>query len=259
MSIAAAKLVTDRQKSSLTLEGTRGQLDGAAEEVVKHFPRGTRGTAKAAIVLFFGLLLDWLARATAAMVEADKANAAENADDAALRTERDEATRAVQLDLMDLRAVVSTTYGEEFLKPFGIQGDTPSDPMVLHRAGEAALQELRTFTPPPARRKGLKFDQGEWVTSLEASVGRLGAALKALAVDARENQQTLSDKNRAIQAYDFAFRASANMLEGLFVAAGRIDLAEKVRPSPRRPGQTNMEAPSPSSPAPTPAAGEQVA
>lgn len=81
----------------------------------------------------------------------------------------------------------------------------------------------------------------EWLGLLTQPVADLGVALEAVAVDRRENQLTLGEKNRTIAAYDTAFRATTHCLMGLFVAAGHDDLAARVKPSTRRPGRTAEE------------------
>ena len=51
-------------------------------------------------------------------------------------------------------------------------------------------------------------------------------------------QATLAKKNQAVEEYDRVFTGVATSLSGLFTLAGERELAEKVRPSTRRPGQT---------------------
>ena len=68
--------------------------------------------------------------------------------------------------------------------------------------------------------------------------------------EVREAQGTLADKNTAIAAYDIAFSRASKVLEALFLLAGETALADRVRPSARRPGQTEELAPQPE-PAPS--------
>ena len=45
-------------------------------------------------------------------------------------------------------------------------------------------------------------------------------------------------KDEAMSAYDKIFSDTANLLTALFAAAGKPDLADRVRPSTRKPGRT---------------------
>lgn len=102
------------------------------------------------------------------------------------------------------------------------------------------MKRLRRFVPEGGR---FTFIPAEWVERLSPSVLRLKETLKVVAQDVRENQLALEHKTKSIKEYEFAFQAVANFLTGLFAAAGREDLAKRVRPSTRRPGQTAELAP----------------
>jgi len=83
--------------------------------------------------------------------------------------------------------------------------------------------------------------------------GALDTTIADVVREAREAQGTLADKNAAIATYDTAFSRASKVLEGIFTLAGETALADRViRPSTRRPGQTEEQAP----PAEPGAAGE---
>lgn len=53
----------------------------------------------------------------------------------------------------------------------------------------------------------------------------------------RETQGTILAKNEAIKVYDKVFTPGARSLEAAFRLAGMTDLADRVKPSTRRPGR----------------------
>src|SRR5690606_11424192 len=135
---------------------------------------------------------------------------AELGDNQRIIDRRDKAAGEVRAALVDLRSVLTAFFGAQALAPFGFSaGDrTPSDPVVVKRVGLSALACLRTFKAPPARRKSMRFDTAEWIELLEKSLVELAAAINSVATDLREDQVTLVEKNRAIAAYDRAFKAT---------------------------------------------------
>lgn len=231
---------TDRQKSSMKIDATRAQLGAVGKALAQLFPKMPEGPIITALVLLLGLFYDWLARATDEMVKADIANVEELGDNRQLIDKRDAAVADVRAALVDLRAVLTTFFGPQVLPPFGfaVGHETPSDPVVMQRVGRSALKQLRTFKAPPARRKSMQFDNAEWIELLEKPVVALDAAIKAVIDDVREDQVTQIAKNRAVDAYDRAFKATTTLLVAVFSAVGEDELAERVKPSGRRPGRT---------------------
>ena len=76
---------------------------------------------------------------------------------------------------------------------------------------------------------------------------RMEGLYAKVADEERQAQATLEAKNKAIAVYDHAFSITASLVSTLLNAAGEKELAKRVRPSARRPGQTNEDAPSPGS------------
>jgi hypothetical protein len=121
-------------------------------------------------------------------------------------------------------------------------GPTPEDPVVLSRfAGEVATQLVRIKLPAP-RIKGAKLDTAEIASALQELRATLDAQVKDVAREVREAQATLDAKNQARAAYDELFGGAATTLTGLLRLAGKPDLAAKVKPSSRKPGQTASDA-----------------
>lgn len=242
--VGPRKMIVDRMKSSTALQAARVHLDIAADEIATMFPGLARGTVRAAVLLIGGLFLDWLKRATDEMAKAGSSASREGGDNHVLLAQRKATVAVLRAGLVDMRGILKLFFGDMILDSFGFDGPVPEDPVVLHRTGMAALAQLRDFVPPPARRKSMRFVNSEWIELLEQPVSELGQVLREIAKDRRQDQLVSAEVNRAIAAYDVAFQATANLLVGLFIAAGRKDLADHVRPSTRRPGRTAKAAPS---------------
>ena len=113
--------------------------------------------------------------------------------------------------------------------------------MLSRVAGEVATQLGKVKLPAP-RIKGAKLDIAETVSALQEHSATLDTQLKGVAREVREAQATLDAKTKAMAAYDEVFAGAATALTGLLRLAGKTELAAKVRPSTRRPGQTATDA-----------------
>lgn len=240
----ASKLVTDRQRSAeavAAIGDAQGETLTAA--VAASLARGRRdvGTDLDALL---EMLTGRLLAARDAMVAADATHEKGLSDDPAARAAHGEAAANLYGDLVDLRDITSGSYGPELASAlFG--GPTPRDPVVLQRFGHEVAEQLLVTAFPAARQAGVSLDRAAAANMLREKSMLLATQLEAVAREEREAQVTLVEKNRAIDAYDRVFQGVSTVLTGLFILAGQDELAERVRPSARRPGLRADDEPDP--------------
>lgn len=229
----ASKQVTDRQKGAdavlAIFDAQAGTLAGAAGRAL--------GSESATVQATLDLLRNALRSSRDAMVQADSAHEGELADDSGARDARDNAAAKLNEKVVELRSLITGMYGAATARAV-VVGQTPQDPVALERfAGEVA-QNLGTVTLPEPRFAGAGLDARAVQQDLSLAREVLQSALTQVASETREAQATLAKKNQAVEEYDRVFTGVATSLSGLFTLAGERELAEKVRPSTRRPGQT---------------------
>lgn len=238
----AAKQVIDREKSAnavVSAGNTHAEATGAGVgKLLK--PHLAKGESLPDVGLVMILVARALEAAKLHMVEADTAHEAELGDDDAFRKARDAAASALSDKLVELREVIVGIYGSATANAV-FPGPAPQDPVVLSRfAGEVATEVERVKLPAP--RIKAKLDPAETAAELRALRAALDAAIKNVAREVNEAQATLDEKNRAMASYDELFASGATTMTGLLRMSGKADLAAKVKPSTRRPGQTASDA-----------------
>lgn len=205
-----------------------------------HLSKGQKMPDVEGLTLLVG---KWLAETSATMAAADEAHLHELSDDDPFRQSRDEAHAALNTELVDLREWMTGLFGARAVRSLGFAADTPRDPAALsHFAGEV-VKSLREKAFPAPKRSGASFAPTKEAEKIEKLCATLDTALADVVREAREAQGTLATKNTAMAAYDTAFSRASKVLEGIFTLAGETALADRVRPSTRRPGQTEEQAP----------------
>jgi hypothetical protein len=254
-----SKLVVDRQKSAQAVIAA-GETNASliADELKKLLDPHLRKSEKLPdIDLLIDLVARYLGTSTDAMIAADEKNLLELADDDAIRDARDEAAAALYSTLGDLREWVTALFGTAALRALGFSGPTPQEPVALSRFAGEVVSALSSTKLPKPKRPGIKWDPADTVAEIKAAREALDKLLTGVARELREAQGTLTAKNAAITEHDERFSRAASFYAGLFRLAGQSDLADRVRPSPRRAGQIEdadepLSGPRASSPPPLP-------
>lgn len=229
-----SKMVVDRQKSSTRVVAaarTHKSRAGAGMTELLGFDCGL-----ATEQLMDGSA-DRLEKVTGTMVAADEAHIAELDDDSAFRVARDESAKDIRIVCVDLRDLTGTMFGTDYVKSLGYEGDTPEDPVMLHRLGARIVERIDKIDRPKPRFEGMTFDPAPWKKKLSEPTARLGAALAKTAAEEREAEQTIAAKNDAIADYDDVFSKTAGLVSALLRIAGEEEIGRRVRPVKSRPGR----------------------
>ncbi|KYF58398.1 hypothetical protein BE08_09955 [Sorangium cellulosum] len=240
-----SKRVADRQKSASSViatgEAHANQIATEIEALLSPYLR--KGEKMPDLALLTHLVTRALADARERMVTADEALADELADDEPPREGRDEAAHELHDELTDLRDWLTSLYGAAALEQLGFTEATPRDPAHIERFAGEVTRALSNKALPRPRRMGVRWDADDAVLRIERLRDALLSHLMDVAREAREAAATRMAKSTAIALYDERFGRIATFLAGLFRLAGHADLASQVRPSSRRSGRTEVDAP----------------
>jgi len=176
------------------------------------------------------------------MSDADLMHTRELSDDPAARDTRDMAKASVQSLVTSIRLALTSRFGQDFGGRLGTAGPAPDAPNEVLSWGLKVHDALSTLNLPAADLDADDtddvgvFSQETALRKLGQRLGQLEQALDAVAREGREAEVTQGGKDKAITAYDRAFSLTAGLLEVFLRFTGETALAEKVRPSSRRPG-----------------------
>ena len=228
--MAANRLaVTATVTSSATVHGA--EIAGALHQLL--FPEGPHRSE--ATHKFLGGLGSYLDRAAAEVQAADLAHAAEMMDDEEPRLRRDEAQAILSSVLLEQRKVLESLYGAKVSGFYGLAAALPTQPAALLQRARTVAQQLRNqpITAKPLR-PGLTAKGKDLASELDGRIAALEAALGDVKREEREGQLTLQRKNQAAAAWQAAYQGVTYAFYGLYLLAGRPDLAERIEPTARR-------------------------
>ncbi len=155
-----------------------------------------------------------------------------------LRLVRDDVKGRLLPQLTDIRDTFDAAFGVNTCQRIlGIGSRIPEDALTVRRLGERVISRLDApdFQLPPARSEGVAVNSKQWVIELTPDVDSLRETLVSLSEAKRQADLTLEAKEAEIDSFSSIYGRGSRLLEAIYDFAGREHLAERLRPTSRRP------------------------
>lgn len=179
-------------------------------------------------------LAERLGISTEEMRAGELALAAELADDDEHRERRDVSVEQLRGELFDARDAIERGFGEGAASAYGLEGTPPRQPDSLLAYAENAINLLQQTPQSDTDVFGIPVETAKIADRLEQSHAELEAVLDQLDDETRKAHSARVARDEAVDQWTEVYRGTARVLSGMYLLAGRKDLAERVRPRIRR-------------------------
>ena len=186
-------------------------------------------------------LQEVLTTARDVVVASDRALRDQKSLTTSYRKARDAAFSELSPYVAGVRDTFKGACGPGVVEELGFALRSPEQPAELHEQADHLVTRLSVpdLEIPAIRFRGVNLDPPSVVEEMRPLVERLGLTLQDVARGERESEAMKIAKDEALDAYDRTFLWVARSAESLFKLAGLPEIAQRVRPSSRRPGVTD--------------------
>ncbi len=247
MLVKTSKETTDRQKafvflqSVFLLQGPR-VAQALAQLCLTPHPAGEEPHEEPgflSVILGFGRTLK---ERLVLLVGADEAHYEEKAVFNALLEQRDEIGSILTRLVVALRRTVLGHHETPDLKRLGLEGDTAREPVPVLRQADRIIKILAqgkyaALLGPPIF-EGTPFEAKDRGPQMKTVADQLREVLDEIGDAKRRTEDAYLKKLEATKSYDQLFIRAARTFEDWCRLVGRNDLADRIRPSEKRPGRT---------------------
>lgn len=231
------KQITDAFRSTtFVVSSIETNRDAIARAFAEEFaPPEMQEEAFAAMQLVHTLVARRMSQVTQTLLEKDDELSAELGDDKVAREQLEEARTNTYAALVEVKEAADLA-PRAYVEQLGLDGSTPQDVAALIRRGRVTADALAKAEPTPTRLMGFTFEPARYVAGLRRSVEQLEAANKASLEDLRENQARRAARDEAAAVHARIFTRGAAFVAWALRLVNLDALADRLRPSTRKPG-----------------------
>lgn len=169
-----------------------------------------------------------------ALTDAEMSYLSERADKDPVRIRRDDLVASLLTLHQSARSRVETSLGSDELFTYSLDGRLPRVAATLVEHTEVIIQLLRDKPQVLPDALSGDLDTRQIADTLEDTLGQLRQTLANLTQEQREADSAMLRRNNALIVWRLIYRGVAAALTGLYLLAGREDLAQRIRPTSRR-------------------------
>ncbi len=174
---------------------------------------------------------------------ADSAYMVELADDTKRQKQRDTDFKALTRAMVRVRGLFVNCYEPVRIEEFGFHRQLHRDPEKLLLQGQQLVNRLREsdLPLPEAISEGVAQNPLELANIVEAPLKQLEESLKHVSDEFRDAQLIRPDHDESGQRLKRIFDGAALIARGIFLLADEKELADRVKPSTTKSGQTERD------------------
>lgn len=234
-SLRVASLRTDAETVVSSIAAHADELTAALVRCDQELPEAQRlgRDTLGAVVKWLGSLLQ---QRVSTLMQAEMHYVDEQADDPAVRAERDVHADALYQAVVQVRERVEHVMGSRTLIDYALHKAPPRrvQPAALADYASAAIKLMRAKPLTAADRLGSELSLEQLATAMDERLVPLQQSLAKVQQEKRELEAAMLQRDRSQAALNEGYQSVAGVLTYLYRLGALTGLAERVKPAARR-------------------------